>query len=152
MSRCGRTSQLEALVHGELSHGSGADLRAHAKDCAMCRHELNWLETESSLFRQRAGRDEVAHLWSGVERKRGAARPWRRVLVAMAAAAAVLLVAGLGVRPAVGPGGMNEETLESDALMSPVLFMGEEESCSRLPSGIGFQCAPPVPASFIASR
>jgi hypothetical protein len=73
----------------------------------------------------------------------------------MAAAAGLALVVGVS-----GPASSMRtnsaqlgEALETDALMSPALFFGEEETpCSKLPSGIGFQCAPLVPASFIASR
>ncbi len=145
MSRCGRTSQLESLLTVEQP-----DLRAHAKQCALCRHELNWLESEAALFRQRAGRDEVAHLWAGVEQRApvAASRSWSRVLGVMAAAAAMLFI----VTP-VKPVTFDEGPLESEALMSPVLRLGEEDPvCSRLPSGMGFQCKPAVPASFLASR
>ena len=126
MSRCGRTAHLEAVAMGEASPALGAELRAHAKQCALCRHELNWLESESALFRQRAGRDEVAHLWKGVAQRRGleAQRSWPRVLVAMAAAAAmVLLVGRLAPRPvslATDGSRAGEEALESSMLMSPV--------------------------------
>ncbi|MFT3710281.1 MAG: hypothetical protein QM817_21855 [Archangium sp.] len=156
MSRCGRTSQLEAVVRGEVPGPVANDVRAHAKTCAVCRHELNWLESEASLFRQRAGRDEVAHLWAGVANKRGLEekRPWARVFVAMAAAAVFALVVGIGgprspVRSMTQP-----EVFETDALMSPAIFIDEGEAvpCSKLPSGMGFSCSQPVPASFIASR
>lgn len=158
MSRCGRTHQLEACSRGELPGPVETDLRAHAKHCAICRHELNWLETESTLFRQRAGRDEVAELWAENVRRRGGEavvrRPWARVLVGMAAAAVLALVVGLGgsspsLRTTHAELG---EALETDALMSPALFLEAETPCSKLPSGMGFQCAPLVPASFIASR
>lgn len=157
MSRCGRTSQLEALVRGEVPGPVASDLRAHAKSCAVCRHELNWLESESSLFRQRAGRDEVAHLWAGVANKRGLneSRPWSRVLVAMAAAAVLALVVGLGgagQRNALSPTRAMDEVFETDALMSPALILDDAEPCSKLPSGVGFSCSQPVPASFVASR
>lgn len=137
MSRCGRTSQLESL----LSHES-PELRAHARGCAVCRHELNWLESEAALFRQRAGRDEVAHLWEGVQaRSTPVAHPWPKMFAALAAAAALLLVS-LPSRHAESSG---DEVLESDALMSPALHL--DEPCSRLPSGVGFTCQPAVLAS-----
>lgn len=153
MSRCGRTSQLEALVQGELRGGLDVDLRAHAKQCAVCRHELNWLESERSLFRQRAGRDEVAELWAENERRRGVTpeRPWGRVLMGMAAAAVLAVVVGTGSPRSVSVAS-STEPLETDALMSPALMLDDDAPCSKLPSGMGFQCAPPVPASFIASR
>lgn len=155
MSRCGRTTQLEAVALGEASPSLVAELRAHTKGCALCRHELNWLESESALFRQRAGRDEVAQLWKGVASRRGLETPraWPRVLVAMAAAAVLVLMVGNAPRgPSLSTdGARGEETLESSMLMTPAFFF-EEEPCSKLPSGVGFQCSPVVPASFLASR
>jgi hypothetical protein len=122
------------------------ELRAHTKQCALCRHELNWLESESTLFRQRAGRDEVAHLWTGVAERRGLEpRPWSRVLVAMAASAALVL--GIGqLAPRAQPK-LEQEPLESDALMSPALFLDTQAPCSQLPSGMGFTCTGPIVAS-----
>jgi hypothetical protein len=160
MSRCGRTAQLESVALGEAPTALANELRSHAKHCALCRHELNWLESESSLFRQRAGRDEVAELWKGVAARRGLAAPprqWPRVLVAMAAAAVLMLLVGRSTPPNVslatdgGHGG--QEMLESPMLASPALMFFEESApCSKLPSGVGFQCSPVVPASFLASR
>lgn len=159
MSRCGRTAHLEAVALGEASPATSAELRAHAKQCALCRHELNWLESESTLFRQRAGRDEVAHLWKGVAQRRGLETPraWPRVLVAMAAAAALVLTVGrVAPKPvslATDGSRAEEEPLESSMLSSPAfLFFQEDEPCSKLPTGVGFQCSPVVPASFLASR
>ena len=160
MSRCGRTQHLEAVALGEAPSAVAAELRAHAKQCALCRHELNWLESESALFRQRAGRDEVAELWKGVAQRSGLQAPpraWPRVLVAMAAAAAlVLLVGRVAPRPvslATDGSRTEEEALESSMLMSPGSFFFESDvPCSKLPSGVGFQCSPVVPASFLASR
>ncbi len=157
MSRCGRTAQLEAVAMGEASTAVAHELRAHTRQCALCRHELNWLETESSMFRQRAGRDEVAELWKGVEKRRGLSvepRSWPRVLVAMAAAAVLVMMVGRAApqQPSMASFGA-EETLESSMLASPAfLFFEPSEPCSKLPSGVGFQCSPVVPASFLASR
>ncbi len=155
MSRCGRTQQLEAVALGEAPLSQAMELRAHAKHCALCRHELNWLESESALFRQRAGRDEVAHLWTGVAARRGldTRRSWPRVLVAMAAAAAVVLLMGrVAPRSQALLAEATKEALESDPLMSPVLFVEAGEVCSKLPSGVGFSCSQPIPASFLAAR
>lgn len=158
MSRCGKTQHLEAVALGEAPASVRAEIRAHAKDCALCRHELNWLESEAAIFRNHAGRDEVAHLWAGVAQRRGLAAPvrhWPRVLVALAAAAALVLLAPLSSSSQRSPS--QAEALESSPLMSPVLFFGDEAeaeapACSTLPSGVGFQCSPAVPASFLASR
>ena len=66
-------------------------------------------------------------------------RPWGRVLVAMAAAAVLVLFAGrVAVTPQFAPSA--DELLETDALMSPALVVDVGEPCSRLPSGVGFQC------------
>ena len=64
MSRCGRTSQMEAMVLGELSAPEALELRNHARSCQVCRHELRWAETEKTLFTQRAVRDEVRGMWA----------------------------------------------------------------------------------------
>jgi hypothetical protein len=161
MSRCGRTAHLEAVALGEASPAIAHELRTHAKQCALCRHELNWLESESAMFRQRAGRDEVAELWKGVAERRGLAVPhrsWPRMLVAMAAAAVLMVMVGRSAPAPVsmatdGSHAVAEETLESSMLASPAfLFFEEREPCSKLPSGVGFQCSPVVPASFLASR
>ncbi len=155
MSRCGRTQQLEAVATGEAPVALATELRAHAQHCALCRHELNWLESETALFRQRAGRDEVAHLWAGVASRSGleAPRRWPRALVAMAAAAALLVLVGRveSPVPSLAVAGISE-AMESDALMSPTLFFEAGAPCSKLPLGVGFQCSQPVPASFLASR
>lgn len=153
MTACGRTHQLEAVVLGEAPAALAAELRAHAKQCARCRHELNWLETESTLFRQRAGRDEVAHLWAGVADRRGleAPRPWGRMLTALAAAVVLSVVGGRFAGQARSSwavdAGVGAEALETDALMSPALELEANAACSTLPSGVGFHCSAPVLAS-----
>lgn len=161
MSRCGRTQSMEAVALGEVTGARAEELRAHARECALCRHELNWLESEATLFRHRAGRDEVAQLWAGVAAARAldAPRPWPRVLAAMAAGLLLLLGAGRLVAAATPlshearAAAEEAEALETQALMSPVLFTNAgDESCSRLPSGTGFRCEPMVPASFLAAR
>lgn len=158
MTRCGRTTQLEAVALGEVAPALATELRTHTSHCALCRHELNWLESESALFRQRAGRDEVEHLWKGVAQRSGLETPrsWPRGLVALAAAAVLMLVLGSGTPRQTSMatvGAQSEEALESSMLMSPAfLFFRAEEPCSRLPIGVGFQCSPVVPASFLASR
>ena len=98
----------------------------------------------------------MAQLWKGVANRSGMETPraWPRVLVAMAAAAALVLLVGnatprgTSLATAVARG---DETLESSMLMTPAFFL-EEEPCSKLPTGVGFQCSPVVPASFLASR
>lgn len=154
MSRCGRTQNLEAVVHGDVAPSVAIDLRRHAQQCALCRHELNWLESESALFKQRAGRDEVARLWQGVADRRGLEqeRPWVRMMMAAAAAALLMMFAGRITPVPTGVSPVGEEQLASEGLMSPMLDFGDAEPCSRLPTGMGFQCSQPVPASFLAAR
>lgn len=156
MSRCGRTQSMEAVARGEVPAAVAVEARRHAAGCALCRHELNWLESEAALFRQRAGRDEVEALWQGFERRRPQApdtHPWQRMLLAVAAAVLLLFVAGRLESKAPGLATASDEgALESEPLSSQGWFFEVPESCSRLPSGIGFQCSQPVPASFVASR
>jgi anti-sigma factor RsiW len=160
MSTCGRTAVLESIVAGEAPAALAAELRAHATNCARCRHELNWLETEARLFRERAARDEVSELWMGVARRRGMANawPWSRVLMAFAASVLVLLGASRLVLGQPGSQGgtdassLVDEVGMSEPLMSPVLSWGERENCSRMPDGVGFRCEPAIAASFLASR
>ncbi|MCC6332693.1 MAG: hypothetical protein IT380_01745 [Myxococcales bacterium] len=160
MSTCGYSSSLESVVAGDAPAALATELRAHAAHCARCRHELNWLETEARLFRERAARDEVSALWKGVAQRRGLAhtRPWSRVLVAVAASLLMLLGAGRLILGATSHGGADapvflDEARMSEPLMTPALTLVEErDNCSRLPDGVGFRCEPAIPASFIASR
>ena len=152
MSRCGRTHLLESLVSGELPQSQEHELRTHTTACALCRHELNWLEAERRLIRHRAGRDEVQHLWEGVARRSKTARPLGRVLVALAAS--VLLVLGVGQVSFRGSAASSDASVEdvvSEELQSTGGFE-EMPVCSAFASGLGFHCGPAVPASFIASR
>jgi len=157
MSRCGKTNHLEAMVAGELGTTFERELRAHATTCTRCRHELNWLESERRLFRQRASREEVSELWQGVAQRSGLrpGRPWVRVMVALAAC--LLVVLGLG-RLSVSshrPQPVNELSGGvsdwSEGGFSS-LESAEPAACSTLPEGLGFHCGPAVPASFVASR
>ena len=144
MSRCGKTHLLEAVVQGELP---GDDLRAHAEHCPRCRHELNWLETEQGLFRQRAAREEVSALWQGVA-ARTRVEPRRhsvnRALVGIAAALFVVL--GVGRVFVAGPsssGGRDASVaISTDELMTENAISQERaDLCSRsAEQGIGFHC------------
>jgi anti-sigma factor RsiW len=164
---CGRSHSLEALVAGEATLTLEAELRAHIKSCSRCRHELNWLETEQALIRQRAGRDEVAHLWRGVARRSGitVSRAWPGVLATLAAGATfLLLLVGLWQAPGAslpqGPLTLASTPMgsESSASASAAGLPGLESSestppvCSILPQGLGFHCSPELLASFVASR
>jgi hypothetical protein len=155
MSTCGRTPLLERLVLDEVGPALAEELHAHVAHCGRCRHELNWLESEAKLFRERAGRDEVAYLWSGVERRqRSRRRAWPRVWAALAASAAVAL--GLGVRSWGGgpPEGVAAQASVdmSEPVMSTALTVEHTDNCSRMPEGLGFSCGPAIPASFLATR
>ncbi len=154
MSRCGKTHLLEAVVQGEVP---GDDLRAHAEHCPRCRHELNWLETEQGLFRQRAAREEVSALWKGVAARTGVAprRSINRALVGLAAALFVVL--GVGRVFVAGPSSSSGR--DASVAVSVEAFMTENaisqeraDLCSRsAEQGIGFHCGY-VPASVVASR
>jgi len=154
MSRCGKTHLLEAVVQGELP---GDELRAHAEHCPRCRHELNWLETEQGLFRQRAAREEVSALWKGVAARTGVAPRRRSVNLALVGLAAALFVMmGVGRVFLAGPSsssGRDTSVASSvDELMTENAISEERaDLCSRSEQGIGFHCGY-VPASLVASR
>lgn len=143
MSRCGKTHLLEAVVQGEVP---GDDLRAHAEHCPRCRHELNWLETEQGLFRQRAAREEVGALWKGVAARTGVAprRNINRALVGLAAA--VFVVLGVGRVFVSGPSSSSGR--DASVAVAVEAFMTENaisqeraDLCSRsAEQGIGFHC------------
>lgn len=153
MSRCTRTAQLDALVQGELSAVEAGEVRAHADACLLCRHELRWLEAEAQLFRQRAGREEVEHLWKDVAARSGLAASPRPLWALASLAAALLVVVGLSrFSPTSRIDGRASSAPEQseEALMSQPLE--SSDLCSRLPEGLGFHCGPATPASFFASR
>jgi hypothetical protein len=148
MSRCQKTHLLDAAVAQETPDEA---LREHAEHCPRCRHELNWLETERKLFRERAAREEVEALWQGTMRR--SPRAPRRALRRAAAgfAAAVLIVVGAGrvvlSLPASESGRDASVTERIEALMTENAFSAERaELCSR-PEGIGFHCGGYVLAS-----
>lgn len=146
MSRCGKTHLLESAVQGELPDDA---LREHAAHCPRCRHELNWLETERRLFRERAARDEVQQLWQGVAARTGAEPRRRRVLnrTLVGVAATLLFMLGVG-RLVLGlPGsssGLDASIVagsEESGLVTENAFSLERgELCSRPEQGIGFHC------------
>lgn len=155
MSRCGKTHLLEDAVNGDAPDEA---LREHANDCARCRHELNWLETERQLFRSRAARDEVQFLWKGVAARVGAEprKPtFSRALVAAAAALFLVLGAGRLFVSAQSSSGADASIAAAsfDSLVTENAFSAERsELCSRLAEqGIGFHCGY-VPQSVLASR
>jgi hypothetical protein len=131
---------------------------AHVRGCARCRHEFQWLRTERRLFRERAARDEVQHLWQGVvSRTIEGQRPRRRVhgMAALAAGMLLMLAVGRlmveGSRPSQGEAsfvGRGEESLMTERAFSEE----RPELCSRAGVGIGFHCGGVVRASVLASR
>jgi anti-sigma factor RsiW len=162
---CGRSQFLEALALGQAPPSLEAELTAHLRDCGRCRHELRWLKTEQALFRQRAGRDEVAHLWKGVARRSGLELPrvWPRALAALALGAAVLLAVGpwraerpSGPQPAAvatgAPLPLESETAMSLGPAGSLEAPDRSPVCSTLPEGLGFHCGPVQQASVVASR
>ncbi len=159
MSKCGRTHLLEAMTAGEVPAPLETELRAHASGCARCRHELSWLDSEQRLFRHRAGRDEVAQLWRGIEARTPLLRrgpSMHRVMVALAAA--LLVVLGMGRMSVTRPTAGTSQSVSSDdelQTINELMFMSSEDpqtSCSRLTPGLGFTCGAPAQSSVLASR
>jgi hypothetical protein len=153
MSRCGKTHLLERAVLGEVPDEA---LREHAAGCPRCRHELAWLETETRLFRERAARDEVQHLWQGVAARTEVPRRRpgiSRALVGLAAG--LLVVLGVGrvfIHAPSSSSGRDASIVVEGALMTENAFTAaQDDLCSRPGQGIGFHCGY-VPASFLASR
>lgn len=97
MKICPTRLQLEAAVLGEVHEGRVAELDAHADGCPRCRHELNWLRTESALFAQRTAREEVSRLWEAVD-ARAQSKRTGGITRTMLAIAASLMVAVVGAR------------------------------------------------------
>jgi hypothetical protein len=151
MSRCGKTHLLESVVQGEIP---GDELRAHAQRCSRCRHELNWLEVERGLFRQRAARDAVNVLWQGVDARTGAERRRRRVnrpLLGLAASLLVILGVGRALIAGSSEGRSASTATSTDVLMTENAISQERaELCSRSERGIGFYCG--YLPGLIASR
>lgn len=141
MSRCGKTHLLEAAVHGEFPDEA---LRAHAAHCPRCRHELQWLETERRLFRERTARDEVQHLWKGLAPRvvPGPRRGVNRALVGIAAALFVVLGGGrLLLGAPVSSAGLDASIVAETGPVTEGAFSPERgELCSRPVEGIGFHC------------
>ncbi len=159
MSKCGYTHLLEAMTAGEEPAREG-ELRAHARACARCHHELSWLESELRIVRYRAGREEVQQLWRGIEARSSGLRSGlgvNRMLVALAAG--LLMMMGVGrfsvQRPA--PGGdslvnQGDETLQSTALESFFVSPEDPQTCSKLEPGMGFFCGSASTNGVLASR
>jgi anti-sigma factor RsiW len=148
---CGRPGLLEAHTRSELTAVAASELEAHVATCARCRHELNWLRTERALFRARAGRDEVAHLWQGVA-ARTAPRPSRlsRFAVALAASALALLAMQQLVRAPIAA--TVDEPTQSEPFASEPIESTDPTACSRLPEGLGFRCTMSISDEALASR
>jgi anti-sigma factor RsiW len=150
---CAKTSLLEALVANEVGPAEARELRAHAAGCACCKHELRWLESEVALFRQRAGRDEVAHLWAGIEQRTELAPPppaWARGLLTLAAAAVVVLSVSQ-LWPGARPVTSDPEAGESMSVDGTLLT--SQEICSHAEGGeLGFHCGAALPDDVLASR
>lgn len=159
MSLCGRTALLESVVIDGAPQALEAELRAHARVCARCGHELAWLETERTLFRQRASREVVAALFESLPATRSpetARRRWVRLSAALAASVLVALAAGRLL------GGSRAHTSSDESgewgMSGPVASMplppqaSSEALCSLMPQDMGFQCGPVISASVLASR
>ncbi len=126
MKNCPSKVQLEAAVLGEVPDGRVAELDAHASGCARCRHELNWLRAESTLFAQRTAREEVSRLWDAVDARANAKRG-RGLTRTMLALAASLLVAIVGVR-FVGAAGRGSDRARSEPVPMSLEMMSVDWS------------------------
>lgn len=165
MTSCS-AERLEALVRDELTAPESAALQGHVAHCPRCRHELNWLESERALFRQRQAADDVGALWAELEAREARQRPRpqpqpargfaqaRRLAVSLAAMVVVLVGVSRALvvsAPAdrLGEGWSARVASEVGTLESREAA-GGTPLCSRLPDGVGFRCL--VQASFVASR
>lgn len=119
MKTCPTRLQLEAAVLGEVPESRATELDTHASSCARCRHELNWLRTETALFAQRTAREEVSRLWEAVD-SRAQAKRTGSVTRSMLALAATVLIAIVGARfvSAGGRGPTREQVSGSFEAMS----------------------------------
>ncbi len=130
---------------GELGPAESSQLRSHLERCVVCRHELQWLETEASLFRQREGRQLF------VEKHTGRRLGFGGAFGLLAAAAIVLFSAYQTLsmtRPSATPvfsPSDGQWSLEVQSSQSAAL-----PQCSTLPEGVGFHCS--FPASVVATR
>lgn len=108
MKSCPSKLQLESAALGELHESRIVELETHAEGCGRCRHELNWLRTESALFAQRTAREEVSRLWEGVAATAVPKRSFgltRSVLALAASALIAFAVAGRVAASLRGGGG-----------------------------------------------
>jgi hypothetical protein len=146
MNGCPSRHHLEAAVLGEAHDGYLHELDAHASGCARCRHELNWVRTETALFAQRAARQEVSRLWEGIEhdtapRRRTVARG----LLALVASIALAAIASGRLGSTVGRGADRGDNLPMSLEMMSVdrqLAAVELASMPCYTPGFGIACGP----------
>jgi anti-sigma factor RsiW len=147
MKTCPTRLQLEAAVLGEVHEGRVAELDAHADGCPRCRHELNWLRTESALFAQRTAREEVSKLWEAVD-ARASAKRTGSITRTMLAIAASVMVAVIGARFVTSLGlcgarHTNEPVPMSLEMMSVDQASGDGDALATMPCytpGFGIAC------------
>jgi Putative zinc-finger len=131
---CRQTELLDQLAAGELSLPEAGALKAHLGECAVCRNEFRWLQTEYQIVAQR--RDAV------LAARARTPLSWRHGIAI--AAAAILAVAFAHTRTDLSNGAASHGPFESTEI--PVLESRESapRSCSVLPEGLGFHCSLPV--------
>ena len=147
MSRCGKTSKLEAWVDGALNDSDSAALQLHVEHCAVCMHEHRWLSAEKTLFSQRAEREQALPEWSRFEQE-----PSRRKLWAMTAAVAagwVLFVLAQWTPPHVAH--VSAASLEAE-MSQEISSVEVDVACRSWFGGVGDACGPTVLASFASLK
>ncbi len=137
---CRQTEHLEKLAAGEVLPLEANALHAHLSECAVCRNEFRWLQTEYQLVAQRRA--------SSLAARAPAPLSWRHGIAI--AAAAVLAVAFAQSRSDLSVEAIAYEPFESREM--PVLESKESmpRRCSVLPEGLGFHCS--LPVNIVASR
>lgn len=146
MSRCGKTSKLEAWVDGELSESESMALKLHVEHCAVCMHEQRWLNTEKALFAARADREQARPQWARFENTPSRAKLW-----AMTAAVAAGWVLFVLAQWSPERSGAPLHTLDEAEMSMEVSSVEIDLACRTWFGGIGDACGPTVLASF-ASR
>ncbi|HSD47066.1 MAG TPA: FecR domain-containing protein [Pyrinomonadaceae bacterium] len=96
------TKDISAYCHGELSPEAARQFAEHVIACAKCRSQLEEIKRGIKFAEQLPQLEASESLWKGIEARLGEARridvrrSWRPRMVVIAAAAVLVIVAGLG--------------------------------------------------------
>jgi ferric-dicitrate binding protein FerR (iron transport regulator) len=97
------TKDISAYCHGELSPEAARRFAEHVMACAKCRGELEEIKQGIKFAEQLPQLEAPESLWVGIEARLGEARridrrrSWEPRMVAIAAVAVLVVIAGLGV-------------------------------------------------------